>query len=200
LSEIALEVKTNKKKINELILIKNSMDKNSYIIESISDALSKRLKGYKKGLDTKTSIRYDSPLNRKKYLLMQNEICDLVLNERRKIGEKFLEMMKKVENVSKKKSMAYQAISLDSKPNFQYVLSSSKGFERQEVINKSELLIRAALAEYNNERGMIITYNHDNDNFEVILVDKFEKTGFDVEYAKQFFGKLKFEHIPIEVI
>jgi len=200
LSQIVWEVKTNKKKINELIHIKHDMDKNSYIIESISDALSKRLKGYKKGLDKETSIRYDPPLNRKKYVLMQNELCDLVLDERRKIGEKFFEIMKKVENDSNKSSIAYQVISLDSKPNFQYVLSSSKGFGRQELINKSEVLIRAALAEYNNERGMIITYNHDIDNFEVILVDKFEKTGFDVKIAKQFFSQLKLEHIPIELI
>jgi len=47
---------------------------------------------------------------------------------------------------------------------------------------------------------MIITYNHDIDNFEVILVDKFEKTGFDVKIAKQFFSQLKLEHIPIELI
>lgn len=198
LSQIVREVKNNRKQINELIRIKSHMDESSYIIENISDALSKRLEGYEKGLDEKTSARFDPASNRQNYILMQNELCDLVLDERRKIGEKFALIMEKVKNDKNKDSMGYQAISLDSKPNFQYVLSASKGSERRELIKRSEVLIRAALAEYNRERGMIITYNHDIDNFEVVLVDKFEKTEFDVNIGKRFFGQLKIEDIPIE--
>ena len=198
LSQIVREVKNNRKQINELIRIKSHMDESSYIIENISDALSKRLEGYEKRLDEETSARFDPASNRQNYILMQNELCDLVLDERRKIGEKFALIMEKVKNDKNKDSMGYQAISLDSKPNFQYVLSASKGSERRELIKRSEVLIRAALAEYNRERGMIITYNHDIDNFEVVLVDKFEKTEFDVNIGKRFFSQLKIEDIPIQ--
>jgi hypothetical protein len=198
LSQIVREVKNNRKQINELIRIKSHMDESSYIIENISDALSKRLEGYEKRLDEETSARFDPASNRQNYILMQNELCDLVLDERRKIGEKFALIMEKVKNDKNKDSMGYQAISLDSKPNFQYVLSASKGSERRELIKRSEVLIRAALAEYNRERGIIITYNHDIDNFEVVLVDKFEKTEFDVNIGKRFFSQLKIEDIPIQ--
>jgi hypothetical protein len=200
LSQVVAEVKNSKKQIDELIRLKSHMDRNSYIIENVSDALSKRPDGYGEGLDERSFAKYDSPSNRKNYILMQNELCDLVSAERRKIGEKFFDIMKKVEDDEDEGSMAYQAISLDSKPHFQYVLSASRGSERQELIKRSELLIRGALAEYNKERGMIITYNRDIDNFEVVLVDKFEKNESDVKIGNSFFRQLKMEDIPIETV
>ena len=200
LPQLVSAVKNNRKQIAELIRIKSHMDKNSHIIERISDALSQRLEGYEKGLDDITSARYDSPSNRKNYILMQNELCDLVLDERRRIGEYFSDIMNRVKSDRCKNSMGYKAIRLDSKPEFLYVLSASKGRGRQELIKKAEVLLRAALAEYHKRRGMIIIYNHDVNNFEVILLEKFEQNAFDTKIGNQLFGQLKTEHIPIQPI
>ena len=198
LSQIGKEIEINKKQINKLIRQKSLMDQNSFIIENVSDALSKRLEGYEKGLDKKISMGYDSLLNRENYLLMQNELCDLVLDERRKIGNAFFAIMEKVKAEDNKESMIFKAIWSDSKPYFQYVLAASKGVGRKELIKRSEVLIRAALAEYNKARGMIITYNQDIDNFEVVLVNKYERNESEVEIGKQLFGQLKMTHLPIE--
>ena len=198
LSQIGKEVESNKKQIDKLIRQKSLMDQNSFIIENVSDALSKRLEGYEKELDKNISMRYDSPLNRKNYLLMQNELCDLVLDERRKIGNAFFEIMEKVKDEDNKESMIFKAIWSDSKPYFQYVLAASKGVERKELIKRSEVLIRAALAKYNKTRGMIITYNQDIDNFEVVLVNKYDRNDSEVEIGEQLFGQLKMTDLPIE--
>lgn len=200
LSQLAKEVKDNKKQINERIRIKHEMDKNTYIIEKVSDALSKRHEDPENGLDQDILIKYDAPSNRKNYLLIQNELCDLVLDERRQMGSCFSEIMENVNNDAGQKSMGYRSISLDSKPDFQYVLLASKSIERNEIIKLSEVLIKAALSEYSKERGLIISYNQDNDNFEMILVNKFKNTKIDMEMGKKFFAKLQVEDIPVEAI
>jgi len=131
---------------------------------------------------------------------MQNELCDLVLDERRRIGEHFSDVTNRVKSHVCKNSMGYKVIWLDSKPDFLYVLSASKGCEREELIKKSEVLIRAALAEYHKKRGMVIIHNHDIDNFEVILLDKFKKNASDTKIGNQLFGQLKIEHIPVQPV
>jgi len=94
--------------------------------------------------------------------------------------------------------MIYKAIWSDSKPYFQYVLAASKGVERKELLKRSEVLIKAALAEYNKHRGMIITYNQDIDNFEVVLVNEYDRNEYEIEIGKQLFGQLKMTDIQIE--
>ncbi len=75
-----------------------------------------------------------------------------------------------VKNNIDQQSTCYKSISLDSKPDFQYVLSASKGIHRKEIIKRSAILIKAALAEYNKKRGMVISYNQDIDKFEISLI------------------------------
>lgn len=193
-------VEDNQELINELIRNKHHNDKNAYIIENVSDALSKRLESYEEGIDKACLEGYDSPLDRKNYILMQNELCDLVLDERRQIGSCLFEVMGLVQNNNGQQSPCYKTISLDSKPDFQYVLSASKGIQRKEIIKRSTILIKAALAEYNKKRGMIISYNQDDDNFEISLITKYKKTKFDIENGKQFFAKLRMTDKAVEVV
>lgn len=197
ISELFGIVQDSKNRITELTRKKFERDKSSHIIENVSDALSKRLENYKSGLDTRTISMYDTPANRKNYLLMQDELCDLVLDERRNLGDMFLYIMDKVKNDSNKISMAYQAVMLDSKTDFQYTLFAAKGIDRQELANRSQTLIRAALAEYKNKRGMAITYNYDIDNFDVVLVNKFEPTNFDYQRGIELFKNLKIKSVPL---
>ncbi len=194
------DVEDNQRLINELILNKHKKDENTRIIEKISDELSKRLESYKEGIDKATFEGYDSQLDRKNYILMQNELCDLILDERRQIGSCFFEVMGNVKDNNDPQSMCYKSISLDSKPDFQYVLSASKGIERKEIIKRSEILIKAALAEYNKKRGMVISYNQDIDNFEIIFITKYKKTKNDIKSGKQFFAKLRMIDVAVDVV
>lgn len=192
------DVEDNQRLINELIRNKHNKDENAHIIEKVSDSLSKRLESYEEGIDKTISKGYDSPLDRKNYILMQNELCDLILDERRQMGSCFFEVMGNVKDNSDHQSTCYKSISLDSKPDFQYVLSASKGIERKTIIKRSEILIKAALAEYNKKRGMVISYNQDIDNFEISLITKYKKTKLDIEYGKQHFAKLRMIDVAVE--
>ncbi len=58
-------VKDNQILINELIRNKHHKDKHAYIVENVSDVLSKRLESYEEGIDKATLEGYDSPLDRK---------------------------------------------------------------------------------------------------------------------------------------
>lgn len=51
-SQLVSTVENNRKEIAKLIRIKSRTDNDSYIVERISDALSQRLEGYEKGLDS----------------------------------------------------------------------------------------------------------------------------------------------------
>jgi hypothetical protein len=52
-------------------------DRFANIIEWVSDQLAKRADNYTEGLDPRAIVLYDDPTNRRLYLLMQEELCDL---------------------------------------------------------------------------------------------------------------------------
>lgn len=200
MSHIVNEVNCNRESIDRLLSVKHDMDKNTYYVEGISNALSERLRNHEKGLDERYVTRYDNSSNRINYILMQNELCDLVLVERRMLGQQIYELINAIKNNSDLMSMCYQALSLTSKPHFQYVFAAAKGIERGDLIERSEKLIKAALSYHNKEKGMIISYNNDIDNFEIIMVDKFVKNDADLENGILLFSQLKVAAIPIERI
>ena len=51
-------------------------------IELVSDLLSTRLETYEEGLDKEIVSLFDPVSKRSNYLLIQDELCDLVLDER----------------------------------------------------------------------------------------------------------------------
>ena len=68
---------------------------------------------------------------------MQDELCDLVLDERRRLGASLSGAVERVKDDKSKESMHYQAAYLDSKPDFLYVFSSSKGMPRNQVVKRA---------------------------------------------------------------
>ena len=139
------------------------------IVEDVSDALVTRLKNFSHGLDAQTIARFDPVDDRRNYLLMQEELCDLRLAERTALGEQFANVINKVKNRDGVENMTYAAFYTDSKPDLVYVLVSAKGIDRATLLDRSTTLLRAAMAVYGKDRGLVIS-DRDGDGFEVQMI------------------------------
>ena len=178
------------------LLTRISRQKYAYIVEYISDALATRLKNYANGLDTKTKDLFDPMNDRRNYLLMQEELCDLRLSERIALGEQFIKIMEKMRNSNEIENMKYMAFYIDSKPDFIYVLVSEKGIKRTILHDRLSTLLRAALAFYKKKRGMAIA-DRNGSGFEVQLCSGLSPNFSDEKLGEDFFAKLKVSDIII---
>ncbi len=166
------------------------------VIEYVSDALATRQKNYADGLNSKTIALFDSPQNRKNYLLIQEELCDLRFDERQALGMQFKRLMDKVRASKKSENMAYGVGYLDSKPDFVYVFVSAKKVSRPVLIDRTTILLRAAMTAYEKTRGMIIA-DRDGENFEITMAAKFSPKETDFKLAEYFFAPLRIEDIRL---
>ncbi len=127
MQDILRELHERRGAVEELINRKGRADLLAAPMERVSNDLSERLDKYDEGLDEGIVDLFDPASDRSNYLLMQDELCDLVLDERRRLGASLSHAVKMVCEDNSKESMVYQAAHLDSKPDFLYILSSSKG-------------------------------------------------------------------------
>lgn len=169
-------------------------------IERLSDNLSTRLENHEEGLDEVHRNRFDPNSRRSNYLLIQNELCDLVLDERRKLGVLITQVAKKVVETESQQDIGYQAGWLDSKPDFLYIFSSSKSLPRNDILDKCSDLILGGLSHFGMSNGLLIHYNHELDNFETTLVQSFEHTAHSRELGTKHFAKLRMIDIPIKKV
>ena len=164
------------------------------LVEHVSDALATRLTNFSEGLDAQTVARFDSANDRKHYLLMQEELCDLRLAERTAVGEYFT---KAIDKNGTDEGMTYAAFFTDSKPDLVYVLVSAKGVDRPILLCRLTILVRAAMATYGKERGLVIA-DRDKDGFEVQLISGSFTDPADKKLGETYFARLRMSHVPIE--
>ncbi len=188
----------HKSEISQLIKKRISDNLLAVPIERLSDQLSTRLENHEEGLDEVHLGGFDPNSKRRNYLLIQNELCDLVLDERRKMGVLLVNVAKKAVEPENQQCIGYQAGFLDSKPNFLYIFSSSKNLSRNEILHKARSLIHGGLSHYGMSNGLIIHYDHDLDNFNTILVRSFEDNEVFRELGTAYFAELRMSDIPIE--
>ena len=200
LQDILEETGEYKTEVKSLIGKRKTTNLQAESIEQLSDRLSTRLESYEDGLDEELTRLFDPASKRNNYLLIQDELCDLVLDERRKLGTSLSGAVEKVREDDSKESMVYQAAHLDSKPDFLYVLSSSKGLSRNEVIKRCSARIQGGLAYYGKARGLLVNYTQDRDGFETVLIHSFKETPESIRLGKEFFSNLKMFDIPIEKV
>ena len=167
-------------------------------IEELSDRLSERYESWEDGLDEIFVRRFDPTFSRGGYLLMQDELCDLVLDERRKLGTRLAGVISRVGKDTADTSMAFQASHLDSKPDFLYVFSSTKGISRNEVMQRCDLLLHAGMVHYDKARGLAVNYTQDRDGYETMLVTSRREDSHLTIIGKKLFGGLKISSILIE--
>jgi len=165
------------------------------LVERVSDALATRPKNFSEGLDAETAARFDCSYDRKHYILMQEELCDLRLAERTALGEHFMKAIHQVENESDEK-MIYSAWFTDSKPDLVYVVVSARGIARPILLPRLTILLRAAMAAYGKERGLVIA-DRDGEGFEVQLSSGAFTDPADRKLGEACFAKLRMSHIPI---
>ena len=135
--DILKELCERRDEVEELINSKKRDDLQAAHLERVSNDLSTRLDEYEEGLDEGIVELFDPASRRRNYLLMQDELCDLVLDERRRLGASLSGAVERVKDDKSKESMHYQAAYLDSKPDFLYVFSSSKGMPRNQVVKRA---------------------------------------------------------------
>ena len=86
LSEMREVIGQSEAEIKDLISVRQALNRQGRSIEELSDRLSKRLESHESGLSEELALLFDPSSERSGYLLMQDELCDLVLDERRKLG------------------------------------------------------------------------------------------------------------------
>lgn len=159
-------------------------------VECVSDRLATRLDDYDKDLEPALAKLYDDPRNRSNYRLMQDELCDLRLTERQNVGMQLHRLREKIETSKDQECMTYGAVFLDSKPDFVYVLISSRGVNRVELIKRASLLLRGAVTQYDKQRGMVIA-DRDGKNFEIQLAAGLTPDPTNQRLAEMYFSNLK---------
>ncbi len=200
LQDMLEEIDERKAEIEDLIRRKKRADIPVKLIEQVSDALSERPENYAEGLDEELVRLFDPVSDRSNYLLMQDELCDLVLDERRKLGARLSWVIEKVREDDREKSMTCQTSYLDSKPDFLYVFSSSKGIPRNEVIRECLALRSAGLSYYRKKRGMQMHYAQERLGYEISLDPSFKETPESIRMGREFFSKLRMFDIPVEKV
>ena len=198
LQDILEEIGEHKTEVKSLTGKREAANLQAKSIEQLSDCLSTRLESYEDGLDEELVRLFDPAPERSNYLMIQDELCDLILDERRKLGALLSDMVEKVKEDDSNESMVHQAAHLSSKPDFLYVLSSSKGFSRNEVIKRGCDLIQGGLAYYGKARGLLVNYTQDHDGFETVFISSFKETPESRHMGRKFFDKRKMSAIPIE--
>lgn len=185
--------------LKDLIGKKIYEDRFTSIIENVCDSLATRYSSYKEGLDEELIALYEDTDKRSKYLEMQNELCDLRLPERRRLGLQFAKMIDAVKKDEKATALSYSVFFVDSKPDFVYILISSKNIPRKNLILHELKFLRSAMAYYKKNRGMTIT-DRDGAGFEVTLASNFVLTSLDEENGKELFSKLRIFSLPVTLV
>lgn len=180
----------------EFIEWKKENKANMELAENVINSLTERLPNYKSGLRKDTLQAFDPEGARDNYMLMQQEICDLNINERVQFGAQFNNIIEKNKNESNDKNTAYGIMLSDSKPNFGYVFTSSKGITRQEIIDRGMTLLTSAIA-YFDLNSCIAVNDRDSKSFEVQYVSNYEPNDNDISNANNFWSHLKINSVNV---
>ncbi|MDA2926551.1 hypothetical protein MYX78_04845 [Acidobacteria bacterium AH-259-G07] len=188
-------VAENKHELTAAIERKCEADNYARIVEHVSDALADRHAEYNEGLEEKLLSRFDDPTNRQNYLVMQEELCDLQLSDRRLVGYQFEQVIRKVQEDDHSESMAYAAIWADAKPDFLYVLVSARGISRPVLLERCTVLLSGALAFYGKPSGIVVA-DRDGASYEIQLIANQEQSAQSKEIGQQFFQNLEMSAYP----
>ena len=194
------ELGKRRAEVARLVKVRQTSNLQARPIEQVSDSLSTRLESYEDGLDEEQARQFDPVANRHNYLLIQDELCDLVLDERRKLGVGLEKVVEKVKEDVSATSMCFQVAYLDSKPDFLYVLSSTKGVSRNEVFKRCGALLQGGLAHYGKIRGLAVNYTQGRDGYDVVMVNAFVESPEARQLGNQLFSHLKMFDTPVEKV
>jgi len=120
------------------------------------------------------------------------------LRERAELGPAFGEGVEALKD--KQNGFIFRAIYFDSRPDLVFVLASSKGVARPDVLERSLVLIRAAMAHYDKSRAMLIV-DRDGVGFEVSVIESdLPASDEEIRRGARFFGRLKITDRPYSFV
>ncbi len=174
---------------DERLRWKKSLDRYASLVEYVSDTFATRLPNWQDGPDAET-LALMAPEGQRDRLRLQEELCDLPLAARRRIGRAFMVVSDVMAVSPPEIDMRLIAVP-DAKPDFLYVLSSTRGVARQEVMRRTREALGAGLAHYRCRRGISIT-DRDGQNYEIAYGEIDDALAADprvIEAGRLIFGQ-----------
>ena len=170
----------------------------SGLLEHVADQLATRDPALESSLPAELLNRFDPPEQRSAYLKMQAVLSDLRLRERAVLGEAFHSAS--VRLAEKERGITFMAATLDSQPDWVYVLGAAKNIERAGLVRLIEPLMRGALAQYNKRRCLLI-FDRDGLGYEVAIPRaEFTPSWADYEVGERAFGRLRITDKRLELV
>jgi hypothetical protein len=182
-----LEHAARQSELAMIIAKKRRLDSTTLFVEAVADCLSERLSNYEEDLAPEVLASFDPSDRRKHYLVMQQELCDLTLLERRCLGQLRNDVISKIEEDAS--ALAHRAY-IDHSRDRLYVIAASKGFDRKRAIDAAQTILTAGLAYYGKQRGIIIVERL-GENFELAMRDGFSQHEQFKALGEKMFGHLK---------
>ena len=133
---------------------------------------------------------FDPSDQRKHYLVMQEELCDLSLLERRSLGQLRDDVVSKIGRDAS--GLAYRAF-IDQSRDRLYLVAVSKGYDRNRAIEAAQNILIAGLAYYGKQRGIIIVERL-GENFELVMIG-----GFSQHEEFKALGEKLFAHVKVSL-
>ena len=159
------------------------------LLEMVADALATRADDYLHGLPSELAEGFDPPPQRRNYLRMQENICDLNLDARKLLGMKLWELIDALA-ADRKGAMTFATAYVDQKPEFLYVLASANGLDRATLLTRGIHALWAGLPHYEKKAGMFIA-DRDGQGFEVVYMSRSIVTNEARDAGRRMFGHLK---------
>jgi hypothetical protein len=159
-------------------------NRDGILIEQVADALATRNPGYAEGLSDEMLVAFEPSEARQSYVRMQELLVDLRLVERNRLGRVLGETIEQVRTTAG--GFSYRAAWFESRPDVVFVMGSAKNCERSEVLRRSLVLMRAALAFYEKKTSLVVI--ECDGRYEIAL----SRPGVAVDANDQEMGRRKF--------
>lgn len=182
--------------LHEALSRKAEADVYARLIERVADCLAERNPQHMDGISEEYRAYFDSSEARTRYLMLQEELCDLRLAGRALLGRKFAEVIGGAEG-AEKPAMTYASV--DGKPDFVYVVISGRGKSRAALIAGARKMLLGAMAYFDKRRGMAIV-DRDSVSFEVLLLEEPQHSIAAFHLGEQMFGRLRMDHVPATLV
>lgn len=199
LAAVRAAVESRAGDLGRLQAAKRAADVYASIVEQVSDALATRAPDYAVGLDVETLARFDADAQRRNYLLLQENLCDLGLGARRRLGEALSMLALKVAATTERSDMAFAAFFTDTKGDFLYVPMATTGLGRPEILKRAQQALLGGLAYYQKPRGMAIV-DREGQGYEVVLVQVESHTAEALAFGTELFERLKISDTPANLL
>jgi hypothetical protein len=172
--------------------------KGSAYLEYVANALATRSATCLEGISPRWASAFDPTESRSNYLRMQEILSDLTLRERATLGESFESVSRSQEG--RTEGYVHSAVRLDSKPEWVFLFSSSKGIPREGVFRLIERSMGAAMAFYGKRRCMVVV-DRDGAGYEVAVTRPdlvFVPMAVDAQLGKELFGHLRNASVVVD--